>query len=98
MVVLDKAAVDRHRNDEEVKRYVVTLLRLVSVYYIVLSCFSRVHAGGHLAQMDYSRVAIAIADNSFYTFIGNLSSSAQRYHSTWNQDTPSSFQVSFVAS
>ena len=29
--MLDKAAVARHRNDDDIKRYVVTLLRLVSV-------------------------------------------------------------------
>ena len=34
MVVVDKAAVDRHENDEEVKRYVLTYFKLVSNYIL----------------------------------------------------------------
>ena len=30
MVMVDKAAVDRHRNEEELKRYILTYLKLVS--------------------------------------------------------------------
>jgi hypothetical protein len=30
MVVVDKAVIGRHRNDEEVKRYVLTYLKLAS--------------------------------------------------------------------
>jgi hypothetical protein len=38
MVLVDKAAAERHRNDEEVKRYVITYLRLVSDFFPTLKC------------------------------------------------------------
>lgn len=42
MVMVDKAALERHANDEEVKRYVVANLKLVSVLFaIFLNCFSQ---------------------------------------------------------
>ena len=36
MVFVDKAAVDKHRNDNEVKRYVLTYLKLVSNFIFLI--------------------------------------------------------------
>ena len=36
MVVVDKAALDMHKNDVEMKRYIITYLKLVSLNFITL--------------------------------------------------------------